>query len=68
MRIRKSKKDRPKEKVQMDKQPSTKHTYKAKDPVTWTPLNPRGELRCSGRVGSSCSTSGEPTSATVRKG
>ena len=33
----------PKEKVQKEKQRSTKHTG--------------GELRCSGRVGSSCSTS-----------
>ena len=47
----------PKEKVQKDKQQSTKHTYKTKDRVTWTPLKTRGELGCSGRVGSSCSTS-----------
>jgi len=33
-------------------------THKTKDRVTRTPLNTRGELRCSGRVGSSCSTSG----------
>ena len=45
----------PKEKVQMDKQRSTKHTCKAKDRVTRTPLKPEGELRCSGRVGSFCS-------------
>jgi hypothetical protein len=37
---------------------STKHTYKTKDRVTRTTLNSGGELRCSGRVGSSCSTSG----------
>jgi hypothetical protein len=43
----------PKEKVQRDKQPSTKHTYKAKDRVTRTPLKTGGELRCSGRVSSS---------------
>ena len=32
--------------------------YKTKDRVTRTPLNSGGELRCSGRVSSSCSTSG----------
>jgi hypothetical protein len=47
----------PKEKVQKDKQRSTKHIYKTKDRVTRTPLKTRGELRCSGRVSSSCSTS-----------
>ena len=47
----------PKEKVQKDKQRSTKHTYKTKDRVTQTPLITGGELRCSGRVSSSCSTS-----------
>ena len=46
----------PKEKVQTDKQRSTKHTYKTKDRVT--PLKTGGELSCSGRVSSSCSTSG----------
>jgi len=30
----------PKENKQKDKQPSTKHTYKTKDRVTRTPLNP----------------------------
>ena len=49
---------RPKEKVQKDKQPSTKHTQKTKDQVTRTPLKTGGELRCSGRVSSSYSTSG----------
>jgi len=44
--------------VQKDKQRSTKHTHKTKDRVTRTPLKTGGELRCSGRVGSSCSTSG----------
>ena len=29
-----------KEKVQKDKQRSTKHTHKTKDLVTWTPLKP----------------------------
>ena len=48
----------PKEKVQNDKQRSTKHTHKTKDRVTRTPLKTGGELRCSGRVSSSCSTSG----------
>ena len=47
----------PKEKIQKDKQRSTKHTYKIKDRVTRTPLKTGGELRCSGRVSSSCSTS-----------
>jgi len=48
----------PKEKVQNDKQRSTKHTYKTKDRVTRTPLKTGNELGCSGRVSSSCSTSG----------
>ena len=47
-----------KEKVQKAKQRSTKHTHKTKDRVTWTPLKTGGELRCSGRVSSSCSTTG----------
>jgi hypothetical protein len=46
----------PKEKVQKDKQRSTKHTYKTKDRVTRTPLKIGVELRCSGRVRNSCST------------
>ena len=46
-----------KEKVQKDKQRSTKHTYETKDRVTRTPLKTGGELRCSRRVSSSCSTS-----------
>ena len=58
-RIHKSKKDRQhngqKKKVQKDKQRFTKHTHKAKDRVT---LAPREWFRCSGRVHSSCSTSG----------
>jgi hypothetical protein len=48
----------PKDKAQKDKQRSTKHTHKAKDRVTRTPPKSGGELRCSGRVSSSCSTSG----------
>ena len=47
----------PKEKVQKDKQRSTKHTYKTKDRVRGTPLKTGGEIRCSGMVSSSCSTS-----------
>jgi len=35
----------PKEKVQKDKQRSTKHTHKTKDQVTQTPLKTGGELR-----------------------
>jgi hypothetical protein len=49
----------PKEKVQKDKKRSTKHTYKTKERVTRTPLKTGGELMCSGRVSSSCSTSGK---------
>ena len=40
----------PKEKVQKDKQRSTKHTYKSKDRVTRTPLKTGGELKSSGMV------------------
>ena len=47
----------PKKKVQKDQQRSTKHTYKTKDRVTRTPRKTGCELRCSGRVRSSCSTS-----------
>jgi hypothetical protein len=36
-----------KEKVQKDKQRSTKHTHKTKDQVTRTPLQTGGELRFS---------------------
>jgi hypothetical protein len=46
----------PNEKVQKNKQRSTKHTYKTR--VTRTPLKTGDELRCSERVSSSCSTSG----------
>ena len=48
----------PEEKGQKDKQRSTKHTIKTKDRVTRTPIKTGVELRCSGRVSSSCSTSG----------
>ena len=60
IRIRISKKQTtqwPKEKVQKDKQRSIKHTYKTKDLVTRIPLKTGDELRCSGRVSSSFSTS-----------
>ena len=46
----------PKEKVQIDKERSAKHTHKTNDRVTRTPLKSGGELRCSGWVSSSCST------------
>ena len=48
----------PKDKVQKDKQRSTKHTYKTKDRVTRTPRKIGCELRYSGGVSSSFSTSG----------
>ena len=61
IRIRISKKNRQhngqKETGQKDKQRSTKYTYKTKDRITRTPLKTRSELRCSGMVSSSCSTS-----------
>ena len=44
-------------KVQKDMQRSTKHMHKTKDRETRTPLKTEGELMCSGRVSSSCSTS-----------
>ena len=47
-----------KEKVQKDKQRSTNYTLKTIDRVTRTPLRSAGELRCSGKASSSCSTSG----------
>jgi hypothetical protein len=47
-----------KEKVQKNKQRSTKHTHTTKDRVTRTPLQTGGKFRCSGRVSSSYSTSG----------
>jgi hypothetical protein len=48
----------PKEKVQKDKQRTTKHTHKTKDRVTGTPLKAGGEFRCSGKVSRSCSIIG----------
>ena len=62
IRIRISKKNRQhngqKKKYKSTNNDLQKHTYKTKDRITWTPLKTGGELRCSGRVGSSCSTSG----------
>ena len=46
-----------------DKQRSTKHTHKTKDPVTRTPLKTSGELMCSGRV-----TTPAPLKAEVNRG
>ena len=58
IRIRKSKdRQRIGQKIKY-KQQSTKHIHKTKDRVTRTHLKSRGEPRCSGRVSSSCSTSG----------
>ena len=49
----------PKEKVQKDKQRSTRHTHKTKDRVTRTPLKIEvNSCRWSGGVSSSCSTIG----------
>ena len=48
----------PKEKVQKDKQRSTKHTHETIDRVTRTSMKNGGELRCSGRVSNSSFTSG----------
>ena len=47
-----------KRKIQKDKQQSTKHTQKTKDRATRIPLMIGDELRCSGIVCSSRSTSG----------
>ena len=48
----------PKEKEQKNKQRSTKHTHKTKDQVKRIPLTTGGEIRCSGRESTFCSTSG----------
>jgi hypothetical protein len=45
-----------KEKLQKDKQRSTKYAHQSKNRVTRTPSKPDHELGCSGRVGSSCFT------------
>ena len=47
----------PKENEQRDKQRSTKQTYKTKDRVKLNPLKTASEIRCSGRISSSCSNS-----------
>ena len=47
-----------KEKVQKDKQRSRKQIYKTKDQVRRSQHKTGGKLRCSGRVSSSCATSG----------
>jgi hypothetical protein len=57
IRIRKSKNRPHNGQKKKDKQRYTKHIHKTKDRVTRTPLKTGGELRCSGRVSSSCSTS-----------
>ena len=56
--IEKQTKQMAKRKSTKGKKRSTKHTYKTKDRVTWTPLKTGGEHRCSGRVSSSYSASG----------
>ena len=48
---------KPKEKGQNYKQQSTKHTLKTKGRVKRTPLKTGNELRSSGLISSSCSTS-----------
>jgi hypothetical protein len=59
IRIRKSRKGRQRNGQQKkDIQRSTNHTHKTKDRATRAPQKTGGELRCSGRVSSSCSTSG----------
>ena len=61
IRIRKSKKNRQhndqKKNHRRTNNRSTKRIHKAKVRVARTPLKNRGELRCSGRINSSCSTS-----------
>ena len=49
--------DNTKEQVQKDQQQYIKHTYKTKDRVTRIPLKTGGDIRCSGKVSSSCFTS-----------
>ena len=59
IRIRKSKKNRQhNSQKKKDKQRFIKQTHQTKDRVARTPLKIGGELRCSGRISSSCSTSG----------
>ena len=47
-----------KKKDKNDKHRSTEHTHKTKDLATGTALKAGGELGCSGRVSSSCSSLG----------
>jgi len=56
IRISKNRQHNGQKKNTNDKQRSTKHTHKNKDRVTRTPLKTEGEVMCSGRVSSSCST------------
>jgi len=60
IRVRKSKKNRqPNDQMKRDKETNNDlFTNKTKDRVTRTPTKNRGELRCSGCVGSSRSASG----------
>jgi hypothetical protein len=61
IRIRKSKKDKQHNSKQKGKNTNTDPqniTHKTKDRVARTPIKTGVELRCSGRVGSYCSTSG----------
>ena len=60
IRIRKSKKNRHNGKKKNNRRTNNDQqstTQKTKDRVTRTPIKTGGELRCSGRVGGSCSTS-----------
>ena len=61
IRIRKSKDRQHNGKMKRDKKTNNdlqNNTHKTKDRVTRIPLKTGGELRCSGRVRNSCSTSG----------
>ena len=58
IRTRESKDRQHNDQKKKDKQRSTGHTLKTKDRVTRTDLQIKDELRCSGMVSSSCSTSG----------
>ena len=58
IRTRESKDRQHNDQKKKDKQRSTRHTLKTKDRVTRTDLQIKDELRCSGMVSRSCSTSG----------
>ena len=58
IRTRESKDRQHNDQKKKNKQRSTRHTLKTKDRVTRTDLQIKDELRCSGMVSSSCSTSG----------